>query len=74
MNKSKKKSMIPFKITGDWNAQAASLKKRFEKLTDNDLRFETGKENELISRLETRLNKKREVVLHLLRKIAVISN
>lgn len=74
MNKSKKKSVMPFKIIGDWNTQAALLKKRFEKLTDNDLRFEIGKENELISRLETRLNKKREVVLHLLRKIAVISN
>jgi hypothetical protein len=37
-------------------------------LTDADLKFETGKEEDLLKRIETRLNKKRDEVINNIRK------
>lgn len=56
------------KITGDWSKQATQLQEKFAQLTDEDLKFEVGKENELIGRVETRLNKKREEVINIINK------
>lgn len=39
-----------FKIIGDWNEQSKELKEKFSQLTDSDLKFEPGKENELIEK------------------------
>ncbi len=58
-----------FKITGDWAAQSKQLKEKFSQLTDADLKFEPGKEQELLGRVETRLNKKREEVINILNKV-----
>lgn len=57
-----------FKITGNWNEQSKQLKEKFPQLTDADLKFEEGKEEELLKRIETRLNKKREEVINIIRK------
>lgn len=57
-----------FKITGDWTAQSKTLKEKFAQLTDADLKFEPGKEQELLSRVETRLNKKRDEVINIIKK------
>ena len=57
-----------FKITGNWDVQSKQLKEKFSQLTDADLKFETGKENELLSRVETRLNKKRDEVINIIKK------
>lgn len=58
-----------FKITGDWKEQAKQLKAKFAQLTDADLKFEAGKENELLKRLEQRLNKNREEVINIIKKV-----
>ncbi|HEY1039854.1 MAG TPA: hypothetical protein VGF30_10640 [Bacteroidia bacterium] len=58
-----------FKITGDWDKQAKQLKEKFSHLTDADLKFETGKEQELLGRVETRLNKKRDEVINIIRSV-----
>jgi hypothetical protein len=55
-------------MTGNWDNQVRILKDKFPQLTDADLKFETGKENELLKRIETRLNKKREEVINIIRK------
>ncbi|HEX2617049.1 MAG TPA: hypothetical protein VHL57_05860 [Flavobacteriales bacterium] len=48
----------PFKITaGTWGDKKTKLKNKFSQLNDTDLNFEEGKENELTSRLQTKLNK-----------------
>lgn len=60
-----------FKISGDWTKQSQQLKEKFNQLTDSDLKFETGKENELLQRVETRLNKKREEVINIINKCEV---
>lgn len=57
-----------FTITGNWETQAKNLKTKFSQLTDSDLKFETGKEQELLTRVETRLNKKREEVINIIKQ------
>lgn len=57
-----------FKISGDWNAQSKKLKEEFPQLTDADLKFEIGKEEDLLKRVSTRLNKKNEEVVNILQK------
>jgi len=57
-----------FKITGNWTKQATELKEKYSQLTDADLKFEAGKENELLGRVETKLNKKREEVINIINK------
>lgn len=63
-----KKVTNTFKITGNWNNQSKELKNKFSQLTDADLKFETGKEEDLLKRMETRLNKKREDVINIIKK------
>lgn len=60
-----------FKISGDWTKQSHQLKEKFSQLTDTDLKFEPGKENELLQRVETRLNKNREEVINIINKCEV---
>ncbi len=52
-----------FKIIGNWAKQSTELKEQFSNLTDADLKFEPGKENELLTRVEKRLDKNREEVI-----------
>ena len=66
MEATKNKSVETFKIAGNWDAQSKELKQKFSQLTDADLKVETGKENEMLSRVETRLNKNREEVITLI--------
>lgn len=63
-----KKAIEEFKITGNWAERAKALKDKFPKLTDADLKFETGKEDQLVTRLVTALNKKKDEVINLLKK------
>jgi quercetin dioxygenase-like cupin family protein len=66
MNSEHNKSNGIFKITGNWDVQASRLKEKFSKLTDDDVRFEIGKEEDLLKRLEKRLNKDRDELIHLI--------
>lgn len=68
MQNSNNKAPEAFKITGNWADQSKVLQDKFAQLTDEDLKFESGKENELLKRVETRLNKKREEVINIIRK------
>ena len=43
--------------------------KKFTQLTDTDLQLETGKEIELLNRIEARLDKKREEVIDSMNRI-----
>jgi hypothetical protein len=63
-----KKVAEEFKITGNWAERAKALKDKFPKLSDSDLKFEVGKEEQLVSRLATALNKKKDEVINLLKK------
>ncbi len=50
------------KIKGNWNELKGKLKQSYAKLTDNDLLFVEGKEDEMLGRLEKRLGKTKEEI------------
>lgn len=58
-----------FKITGNWGRQSTQLKEQYSQLTDSDLKFEPGKENELLGRIENRLNKSRDEVIDIINNV-----
>ena len=62
------KAVESFKITGNWDTQSKGLKEKYATLTDSDLKFEPGKEGELLGRIQTRLNKNREEVINIIKK------
>jgi uncharacterized protein YjbJ (UPF0337 family) len=51
---------------GDWNQVKGKLKQKFAQLTDDDLLYEEGKEDELYGRLQEKLGKTREEIDELL--------
>ncbi len=50
------------KIKGNWNEMKGRLKQQFAELTDDDLLYVEGKEDELYGRLQQRLGKTREQI------------
>lgn len=69
METNQNKGNNPFKITGNWDEQSKQLKEKYTQLTDADLKFETGKEDALLTRMETRLSKKRDEVIHIIKNV-----
>ena len=55
-------------IDFDWSNQSKKLMEKYPQLTSKDVSFETGKEEDLINRLETKLNKKRDEVINIIKK------
>jgi len=66
MDKIKHQHEPKLKITGDWAIQVRNLKIKFYQLTNKDLKYEKGKENELLSRIEKRLKMSRNEVIELI--------
>jgi uncharacterized protein YjbJ (UPF0337 family) len=56
-------------IKGNWNELAGKLKQQFANLTDDDLLFKKGKEEELLGRLQIKLGKTREEVHKIISKL-----
>lgn len=50
------------KITGNWNELKTGLKQKYPNLTDEDLSYSAGKEDELLTRLSKKLGKTQEEV------------
>ena len=49
-------------VEGNWNEIKGKLKQKYANLTDDDLKFVEGKEEELYGRLQSRLGKTKEQV------------
>jgi uncharacterized protein YjbJ (UPF0337 family) len=56
-------------IKGHWKATAGKLKQQFANLTDDDLLFKRGKEEELWGRLQKKLGKTREEIRKIVSKL-----
>ncbi len=56
-------------IKGKWNQVAGKLKQKYANLTDDDLLFVEGKEEELLGRLQKRLGKTKEEIRNVIDKI-----
>ncbi len=49
-------------IEGNWNQIKGKLKQKYSDLTDDDLKFQEGKEDELYGRLQEKLGKSKDEV------------
>ena len=47
-------------MKGSWNEVKGKLKQKYGQLTDNDLAFAEGKEDELLGRLQKRLGRTKD--------------
>jgi uncharacterized protein YjbJ (UPF0337 family) len=54
--------MTKLQFKGGWNEVKGKLKQKYGQLTDNDLAFSEGKEDELLGRLQQRLGKSKEAI------------
>lgn len=54
-------------ISGNWEELKGKLKKKYANLTDNDLLYVEGKEDETLGRLEKKLGKSRDEVERIIR-------
>jgi uncharacterized protein YjbJ (UPF0337 family) len=56
-------------LRGTWNETKGKLKQKFAILTDSDLLFVEGKQDELLGRLQIRLGKTKEEIHKILTEI-----
>ena len=54
--------MTTLNIKGNWNELKGKLKQKYGQLTDDDLAFASGKEDEMLGRIQQRLGKSKEEV------------
>lgn len=66
MKNPSKKTTDAFKVTGNWKNQSSELQRKFSQLTNDDLKFVKGQEDELLKRIENRLDKPRHEVVDII--------
>ena len=54
--------MNKLELKGNWNDVKGKLKQKYGQLTDDDLAFAEGKEDELIGRIQKKLGKTKEEI------------
>ena len=50
----------------NWHDTKEKLKKKFTKITDNDLYFVEGKQDEVVKKLQVKLGKSKEEILKII--------
>ncbi len=58
--------MDTLQLKGAWNERKGRLKKTFATLTDDDLLYSEGQEDELVGKLQKKLGKTRTEVIDIL--------
>lgn len=54
--------MTKLNLKGQWNEVKGKLKQKYGQLTDDDLAFSDGKDDELLGRLQQRLGQTKEAI------------
>ncbi len=54
--------MNKLQIKGNWNIMKGKLKQKYANLTDDDLQYVEGKEDELVGRIQRRTGKTQEQI------------
>ena len=54
--------MTKLQFKGSWNEAKGKLKQKYGQLTDDDLSFTEGKDEELLGRLQQKLGKTKEEI------------
>lgn len=61
--------MDDLRIKGNWNKIKGELKKKYGELTEDDLVYAEGEEDELIGRIQQKLGKAKNEVIDIIRKL-----
>lgn len=61
--------MNKLQFKGSWNELKGKLKQQYGNLTDDDLAFSEGKEDELLGRLQQRLGKNKEDIRQMIERL-----
>jgi uncharacterized protein YjbJ (UPF0337 family) len=61
--------MNKLEMKGSWNELKGKLKQQYGNLTDDDLVFAEGKEDELLGRLQKKLGKNKDEVRQIIGKL-----
>jgi uncharacterized protein YjbJ (UPF0337 family) len=61
--------MNKLQMQGSWNEIKGKLKQQYGNLTDDDLVFAEGKDDELVGRLQKRLGKTKDEVRQMIEKL-----
>ena len=61
--------MDRLELKGSWNQLKGKVKQAHGDLTDDDLRYEEGKDDELLGRLQKKLGKSREDLIRWLKSL-----
>jgi len=61
--------MNKLNIKGNWNEIAGKLKQKYANLTDDDLLYAEGKEEELLGKLQKKLGKTKDEIHKLFEKL-----
>lgn len=51
------------KLKGDWNQTKGKMKQAYGDLNDDDLKYEEGKDDELVGRLQKKMGKTKDEVI-----------
>jgi uncharacterized protein YjbJ (UPF0337 family) len=54
--------MNTLQLKGDWNIAKGKLKQKYASLTDDDLRYTEGQEDELVGRIQKRTGQTKEAI------------
>lgn len=60
--------MDNLRIKGNWNIIKGKIKQQYGNLTDEDLTYVEGKDDELVGRLQNKLGESREKVVEMINK------
>jgi uncharacterized protein YjbJ (UPF0337 family) len=69
MYNNQKTTMEKLGIKGSWNELKGKLKQKYAELTDDDLAFAEGKDDELYGRLQKKLGKTKEEIRREIEKL-----
>ena len=61
---------MDIKTNANWNVLKGTLKEKYSQLTDDDLMYIEGKEDQLIGKLQKILGKNRDEIIHMLKKLS----
>lgn len=61
--------MEKLNINGNWDEKRGKLKQKFADLTDDDLKYSEGNEDELVGRIQQRLDVPKEIAQKIIRYV-----
>lgn len=61
--------MEKLNINGNWDEKRGKLKQKFANLTDDDLEYTEGKEDELVGRIQQRLDVPKDIAQKIIRYV-----